>query len=57
LEKGLDFCFKFDSRLLTEEDLVDFDAGFRLLEVDQRLSLLQDIYICFLVTSNDVLHS
>jgi len=57
LEKGVDFAFTFDSRLLKEEDLVAFGKGFRLLEVDQRLSLLQDVYICFLVTATDVLHS
>lgn len=57
LDKNVDYCFTFDSRLVKEEELIDLDSGFRLLEVDQRLSLLQDIYISLIITSTDVLHS
>jgi len=49
--------YKFDSRLLIEEDLISNDYGLRLLEVDQRLPLLKNITTCFLISSTDVLHS
>jgi len=52
-----DFRFKFDSRLITEDDIVSNDFGLRLLEVDQRLNILQNITTCFLISSTDVLHS
>jgi cytochrome c oxidase subunit 2 len=32
-------------------------GGFRLLEVDQRLFVPQNIHVTFLITSTDVLHS
>jgi hypothetical protein len=57
LEKGIDYCFSFDSTLLLEEEIIKNKKGFRLLEVDQRLSLYQDIYTALLITSTDVLHS
>jgi cytochrome c oxidase subunit 2 len=57
LDNDIDYSFTFDSRLIKEEELIDLDNGFRLLEVDQRLSLLQDIYISLLISSTDVLHS
>lgn len=57
VENGLDFVYSFDSRLLLEEDLMKENKGFRLLEVDQRLSLLHEVYISFLISASDVLHS
>jgi len=52
-----DFRYKFDSRLIVEDDLVSDDFGLRLLEVDQRLNILQNVTTCFLISSTDVLHS
>jgi cytochrome c oxidase subunit 2 len=57
LEGGLDMCYAFESRMLVEDDLILSNEGFRVLEVDQRLSLIQDVFTCFLITSSDVLHS
>lgn len=45
----------FDSVMLDEADLKF--GGFRLLEVDNRLTLPANVVIRFLVTSNDVIHS
>jgi len=52
-----DYRYKFDSRLIAEEDIVSEDYGLRLLEVDQRLNILQNVTTCFLISSTDVLHS
>jgi len=52
-----DYVFKFDSRLILEDDLVSENYGLRLLEVDQRLALLKNVTTCFLISSTDVLHS
>jgi len=52
-----DFRYKFDSRLIVEDDIVSEEYGLRLLEVDQRLNILQNITTCFLISSTDVLHS
>jgi len=52
-----DFRYSFDSRLITEDDLVSDNFGLRLLEVDQRLNLIQNVTTCFLISSTDVLHS
>jgi len=41
--------------MLDEADLKF--GGFRLLEVDNRLTLPANVVIRFLVTSNDVIHS
>jgi hypothetical protein len=57
LDKGIDYCFSFDSTLLLEEEIISNKKGFRLLEVDQRLSIYQDVYTALLITSTDVLHS
>lgn len=55
--EDVNFLYSFDSRLIIEEDLVKESAGFRLLEVDQRLSLLNEVYISLLISASDVLHS
>lgn len=47
----------FDSVMLSEEDLLLQNFGFRLLEVNNRLKIMYLINTCFLVTSTDVLHS
>jgi heme/copper-type cytochrome/quinol oxidase subunit 2 len=52
----LDFI-SFDSVMLSEQDLLAQNYGFRLLEVNNRLKLLYLVNTCFLVTSTDVLHS
>jgi len=52
-----EFRYKFDSRIIVEDDLVSDIYGFRLLEVDQRLNILENITTCFLISSTDVLHS
>jgi len=52
-----EFRYKFDSRIIVEDDLVSDNHGFRLLEVDQRLNILENITTCFLISSTDVLHS
>jgi len=52
-----DYRFKFDSRLIVEDDLLSDNYGLRLLEVDQRLAILQNVTTCFLISSTDVLHS
>jgi hypothetical protein len=49
--------YKFDSRLITEEDLLSEDFGLRLLEVDNRLNIIKNVTTCFLISSTDVLHS
>jgi len=33
------------------------NKGFRLLEVDQRLALMHEVYIGLLISASDVLHS
>ena len=47
----------FDSVMLSEEDLLAQNYGFRLLEVNNRLKIMFLVNTCFLVTSTDVLHS
>jgi len=47
----------FDSIMLTEQDLLSQKHGFRLLEVNNRLKIMNFVNTAFLVTSTDVLHS
>jgi hypothetical protein len=47
----------FDSVMLSENDLLLQNYGFRLLEVNNRLKMMYLVNTCFLVTSTDVLHS
>ena len=58
IQVSLDLQFvSFDSVMLTEDDLLVQNFGFRLLEVNNRLKIMHLINTCFLVTSTDVLHS
>jgi len=54
--KDLNFV-AFDSVMLSEDDLLLQNYGFRLLEVNNRLKMMYLVNTCFLVTSTDVLHS
>src|SRR5205085_1148621 len=54
--KDLNFV-SFDSVMLSEDDLLLQNYGFRLLEVNNRLKMMYLVNTCFLVTSTDVLHS
>ena len=55
LDVDEDNVFSFDSYMLLEDEL--HKGEFRLLEVDNRLQLPNEVYVRLLVTAGDVLHS
>lgn len=53
--KGKDV--EIDSYMILTEDLIDIGHGYRLLDVDNRIYLMEGQYWQFLISSNDVIHS